>query len=70
MLQLQRRFCNNTATLCRRLLIEVFFATLWQRRDMVERRRDLKTATLQRRHDVLCLLGYSGMKREHWPEMK
>ena len=49
--QLQRRF--------RRLLIEVFFATLLQRRDMVERRRDLKTTTLQRRHDVVCLLGKS-----------
>ena len=49
--QLQRRF--------RRLLIEVFFATLLQRRDMVERRRDLKTTTLQRRHGVVCLLGKS-----------
>ena len=24
---------------------------------MVERRRDVKTITLQRRHDVMCLLG-------------
>ena len=35
----------------------VFFATLLQRRDMVERRLDLKTTTLQRRHNVVCLLG-------------
>ena len=47
----------------RRLLIDVFFATFLQstsfleRRDMVERRRDLKTTTLQRRHKVMCLLG-------------
>ena len=46
MLQLQRRCSNNTATLCRRLLIEVFFATLLQRRDMVKRRRNFKTTTL------------------------
>ena len=43
--------------LCRRLLIDVFFATLLQRRDMVERRRDLKTTTLQHRHDAACLMG-------------
>ena len=55
--QLQRHFCNNITTLCRRLLIDVFFATLLQRRDMVERRRNLKATTLQRRHDVVCLLG-------------
>ena len=47
--------------LCGRLLIDVFFATLLQRRDMVERRRDLKTTILQRRHDVVCLLGYWNM---------
>ena len=41
-----------------RLLIDVFFATLLQHRDMVERRRDLKAITLQRRYDVVCLLGY------------
>ena len=47
----------------RRLLIYVFFATFLQstsfleRRDMVERRRDLKATTLQRRHKVVCLLG-------------
>ena len=56
-LQLQRHFSNNLTTLCRRLLIEVFFAMFLQRRDMVERRRDLKTTALQRRHDVACLLG-------------
>ena len=50
--QLQRRFSNNIATLRRRLLIDVFFATLLQRRDLLERRRDLKTTTIQRRHDV------------------
>ena len=54
--QLQRRFSNNITTLCRRLLIDSFFATLLQRRDMVGRRRDLKTTTLQCRHDVVCLL--------------
>ena len=64
MSQLQCRFSNNITTLCRRLLIDVFFATLLQRRDMVERRRDLKTTTLQRRHNVVCLLGkvYYGPK--------
>ena len=40
--QLQRHFNNNITTLYRRLLIDVFFATLLQRRDIVERRRDLK----------------------------
>ena len=30
---------------------------LLQRRDMVERCRDLRTTSLQRRHDVVCLLG-------------
>ena len=55
--QLQRRFSNNITTLRRRLLIDVLFATLLQRRDMVERRRNLKATTLQRRHDVVCLLG-------------
>ena len=55
--QLQRRFSNNIATLCRRLLIGVLFATLLQRSDMVGRRHDLKTTTLQRCHDVVCLLG-------------
>ena len=57
-LQLQRHFSNNITTLCRRLIIDVFFTTLLQRRDMVERPRDLKTTTLQRRNDVVCLLGY------------
>ena len=57
--QLQRPFSKNITTLCRRLLIDVFFATLLQRRDMVERRCDIKTTTLQLRHDVVCLLGFS-----------
>ena len=35
----------------------MFFATLLQRRAMVERRRDVKKITLQRRYDVVCLLG-------------
>ena len=47
--QLQRRFSNNTTTLCRHLLSDVFFETLLQLRDMVEGRRELKTTTLQRR---------------------
>ena len=55
--QLQRRFSNNITTLRRCLLIAVFFAKLLQRCDMVERGRNLKTATLQRRHDVVCLMG-------------
>ena len=41
--QLQRRISNNITTLCRRLLMDVFFATLLQCRDMVEQRRDIKT---------------------------
>ena len=57
MSQLQHRFSNNITTLCRRLLIDVFFATLLRRCDMVERRREIKTTTLQRRQDVVCLLG-------------
>ena len=44
-------------TLYRRLLIDVFFATLLQRCDMVERRRDVKTTTIQRRNNVMYLLG-------------
>ena len=56
-LQLQRHFRNNITTLCSCLLIDVFFATLLQRRDMEERRRDLKATALQRRHKVACLLG-------------
>ena len=55
--QLQHRFSNNITTLRRRLLIDVVFATLLQRRDMMEQHRDLKTTTLQR-HDVVCLLGH------------
>ena len=49
---LQRRFSNNITTLCRRLLLDVFFAMLLQPHDMVEQRRDIKTTTLQRRHDI------------------
>ena len=56
-LQLQCHFSNNITTLCRRLLIEVFFAMLLQSRDMVKRRRDLKPTALQRHHDVAFLLG-------------
>ena len=50
-------YSNNITTLYRRLLIDVFFATLLQRRDMVERRRDVKTITLQCHYDVVSLLG-------------
>ena len=55
--ELKRRFNNNITTLYRRLLIDVSFATLLQRRDMVERLREVKTITLQRRYDVVFLLG-------------
>ena len=55
--QLQHRFSNNITTLRRRLLIAVFFAKLLQRCDMVERGCNLKTATLQCRLDVVCLMG-------------
>ena len=66
MSQLQRHFSNNVTTLiqrrnynqittfCRCLLNDLFFETLLKR-DMVERPNDLKTTTLQRRHDVVCL---------------
>ena len=57
-LQLQRRFSSNITTLCRRLL-------LLQRRDMVKRRRDFKTTTLQCRYDVVCLLVYMTLA-EDW----
>ena len=53
---LQRRFINNIATLLERILIDVVF-TLLQRYDMVERCRNVKPTTKQRRYDVLCLLG-------------
>ena len=55
--QLQRHFRNNITTFFRSILIDVSFAMLLQRRDMVERYRDLKATTLKRRHDVVCLLG-------------
>ena len=40
----------------KRRFINVFFATLLQLCDMMERRRDLKKITLPRRHDVVCQL--------------
>ena len=40
MSQLQRCFSNDITTLCRRLLIDVFFAMLLQYRDMVKRREN------------------------------
>ena len=43
--------------LYRSLLIDNLFATLLQLRDVVEQRRDVKTITLQRCYDVVCLLG-------------
>ena len=46
-------------TLYRRLLIDVLFATLLQRRDMVEHCHDVKAITLHCHHDVVCLLGIS-----------
>ena len=55
---MQHRFINNITTSFERLLIDVVFTTLLHRRDIVERRRDVKTATIQRRYDVVCLLGY------------
>ena len=55
--QSQRRFSSNITPLCRHLLIDVFFTKFLQLRDTVERCRDLKTTTVQRRHDVVCLLG-------------
>ena len=48
--QLQRHFSNNITTLYRCLLIDVFFATLLQRRDVVERRRDLKNNYITTSH--------------------
>ena len=51
-------------TLYRRVLIDVFFATLLQRRDMMERRHDVKTITLQCRYDVVCLLGFFLSKKD------
>ena len=55
-LQLQRHFSNKITTLCRRRLFDVLFATLLQRRDMVEQRHNLKITTLQRCLEVACLL--------------
>ena len=66
---LQRCFSNNVTTLYRRLLIDVFFATLLQRRGMVERRRDIKTITLQRGYDVVCLLGNSSTSKPYNTEI-
>ena len=51
-LQLQRHFSNKITTLCN----DVLFATLLQRRDMVEQRHNLKITTLQRCLEVACLL--------------
>ena len=57
MSQLQCRFSNDITTLCRRLLIDLFFATLSQCRDMEKRHSDVKTTTIQSRNDVVYLLG-------------
>ena len=51
--QLQRHFNNNITTLCRRLLIDVFLQRCY---NVVIWWNDLKTTTLQRRHDVACLV--------------
>ena len=50
-----KRRCYNVAI--KRRCVDVFFATMLQRRDMVEWGRDLETTTLQRRDGVGCLLG-------------
>ena len=55
--ELQRRFSNNITKLYKSLLINVFFATLLQRPDMVERRRDVKTITVQCHYNVVLLTG-------------
>ena len=46
MSQLQRCFSNDITTLCRRLLIDVFFAMLLQYRDMVKRRENNYNTTV------------------------
>ena len=55
--ELQRRFSNNITKLYKSLLINVFFATLLQRPDMVERRRDVKTITVQCHYNVVLPTG-------------
>ena len=46
MSQLQGCFSNDITTLCRRLLIDVFFAMLLQYRDMVKRRENNYNTTV------------------------
>ena len=46
MSQLQRCFSNDITMLCRRLLIDVFFAMLLQYRDMVKRRENNYNTTV------------------------
>ena len=46
MSQLQRCFSNDITTLCRRLLIDVFFAMLLQYRDMVKRHENNYNTTV------------------------
>ena len=46
MSQLQRCFSNDITMLCRRLLIDVFFALLLQYRDMVKRRENNYNTTV------------------------
>ena len=53
---LQPCLINNIRTSFGRPLIDVAFTTLLQRHDMVERRRDVKKATIERRYYVVCLM--------------
>ena len=51
---LQLHFINNITTSLGGLLIDV---VMIQRRDVVERHRDVKATAIQRCYDVVCLLG-------------
>ena len=54
---LQCRFINNITTSILRHLIDVVFAALLQRQDMVEWLRNVKATVIQCRHDIACLAG-------------
>ena len=56
MSSLQRRFINNITISLGRLLITVVFTTFVQPH-MMKRRRDVKATAIQRRYNVVCLLG-------------
>ena len=55
--QLQCRFSSNITTLCRRLLIDVFLQRCYNVVIWWNDVATLKATTLQRRHNVVCLLG-------------